>query len=120
MKGRLLIASLLALLLETNASYAETASAADVPVISIKASRFLYQPNKIVLKKGQTVVLEIESLDRLHGFAIPELGVRAEATPGQKIRLSITPTKTGSFMFYCDIFCGSGHEEMAGAIIVES
>jgi cytochrome c oxidase subunit 2 len=59
-------------------------------------------------------------MDRLHGFSIPELGVRVDATPGQKTRISITPTKTGSFMFYCDIFCGSSHEEMAGEIIVES
>jgi hypothetical protein len=48
MMARLLIAGLLALLLGMNVSYAETSSTADVPVISIKASRFVFQPNKIV------------------------------------------------------------------------
>jgi cytochrome c oxidase subunit 2 len=28
------------------------------------------------------------------------------------------PRQSGSFAFACDVFCGSGHEEMAGEIEV--
>jgi len=28
------------------------------------------------------------------------------------------PDKTGTFTFVCDIFCGTGHEEMDGTIEV--
>lgn len=112
---------LLSGLLFLNAAYAETASIdANIPVIVIKASRFHYQPDKITLKKGQTVMLEIEATDHLHGFSVPELGVRVDAIPGKKVRLKLTPTKAGTFSFHCDIFCGSGHEEMAGEIVVEN
>jgi len=93
---------------------------AEIPIIAIKASRFAYSPNQISVKKGQTVILEIESTDRLHGFAIPELGIRADALPGEKKTIKITPANSGRFVFYCDIFCGSGHEQMAGEIIVEN
>lgn len=95
-------------------------SAAEGPVIAIQASRFEYRPNRITLKKGQAVVLEIQATDRLHGFSIPELGVRADVTPGRKSTVRFMPAKTGIFTFYCDIFCGSGHEEMAGQIVVEN
>lgn len=91
----------------------------ELPVIAIKASRFFFNPSKIILKKGQAVMLEITATDRLHGFSIPALGIRTDVMQGQKVVLKITPAKTGKFVFYCDIFCGSGHEEMAGEIAVE-
>ena len=97
-----------------NAAAAVPEPEPELPVISIKASRFVYTPNKIKLKQGQSVVLEIEATDHLHGFSIPELKVRADAPQGQKIRMVLTPTKAGVFVFYCDIFCGSGHEEKIG------
>jgi cytochrome c oxidase subunit II len=28
------------------------------------------------------------------------------------------PDKTGTFIFVCDVFCGSGHERMQGTITV--
>lgn len=91
----------------------------DKPVIQVVASRFHYTPAKIVLKKGRTVIIEIQSDDRLHGFAIPELNLRADAKPGLPTRIEITPEKTGTLAFFCDIFCGAGHEEMGGEIVVE-
>jgi cytochrome c oxidase subunit II len=32
--------------------------------------------------------------------------------------LRLTPDKTGTFTFACDVFCGSGHEDMTGTLIV--
>jgi cytochrome c oxidase subunit 2 len=29
-----------------------------------------------------------------------------------------TPDKVGRFNFHCDLFCGSGHEDMMGTLIV--
>jgi cytochrome c oxidase subunit II len=47
-----------------------------------------------------------------------DFGVRAEVKPGEVTRLRITPDKTGKFPFACDVFCGSGHEEMSGTLVV--
>jgi cytochrome c oxidase subunit 2 len=33
-------------------------------------------------------------------------------------QLQRTPDKTGTFTFLCDVFCGSGHEDMSGTLIV--
>jgi cytochrome c oxidase subunit 2 len=32
--------------------------------------------------------------------------------------LQLTPDKSGTFTFLCDVFCGTGHEEMSGTLIV--
>ena len=87
-------------------------------VIRITAKKFEYEPNQITLKKGEPVTLELVSLDRVHGFNLPELGIRADIIPGQSTKVHLLPQATGSFTFRCDIFCGSGHEDMAGQIIV--
>lgn len=87
-------------------------------VIKIVAQRFSYTPSEIVLKKGQPVVLEFTSLDFVHGFKIPDLDIRADLPPGKITRVRLTPEKAGVYDFLCDNFCGSGHEEMGGCIIV--
>jgi cytochrome c oxidase subunit 2 len=87
-------------------------------VIKITAKMFEYSPNKITVKKGVPVVLEFTSLDRLHGFNCPSLGIRTDIVPGKVNRLRFVPDKVGTFPFHCDNFCGSGHEGMTGTITV--
>jgi len=86
--------------------------------IHLTARKFEYSPNVITVKKGEPVVLELDSLDRRHGFTIPELKIRADAKPGGKTIVRFTPDKAGRFDFHCDVFCGSGHEGMAGTLVV--
>jgi len=88
-------------------------------VVRITAKRFEYAPSEIVLKKGEPVVLELVSLDRKHGFDAPDLGLRTDVEPDHPVRLRFVPDKAGRFGFHCDVFCGSGHEDMAGEIVVE-
>ena len=87
-------------------------------IVKMTAKKFEYAPQEIMLKKGVPAVLEITALDRLHGFTCPDLGIRADLLPGKVTRINVLPQKTGKFPFHCDIFCGDGHEDMAGTIIV--
>ncbi len=88
-------------------------------VIQITAKRFVYTPNDITVKKGVPVVLEFTSLDRLHGFSCPGLGIRTDIPPHKVTRLRFLPQQAGAFPFHCDNFCGSGHEGMTGTITVK-
>jgi len=90
-----------------------------VQTVEILAQRFNFTPDEIKVKKGVPVDLELTTLDRLHGFNVPGLGLRAEIVPGQTTHVKFMPDKTGRFLFHCDIFCGEGHEDMDAAIIVE-
>jgi len=94
-------------------------SADSEQVIKITAKRFEYNPSEIRIKKGIPVVLEFTTLDRLHGFSCPDLGLRTDIPPGKVTRLRLVPDKVGTFPFRCDIFCGDGHEDMEGKFIVE-
>ena len=87
-------------------------------VIHITAKKFDFSPDSITLKKGEPVVFEISSGDRKHGFSLRAFGVRTEVLPGKVSRIRLTPVKTGKFTFSCDVFCGDGHEEMTGTVIV--
>ena len=87
-------------------------------VVRVTAKRYEYSPSTLELKKGEPVVLELVSLDRAHGFEAPALGLRADVEPGASTRLPFVPDKVGTFEFHCDVFCGSGHEDMSGEIVV--
>jgi cytochrome c oxidase subunit 2 len=89
-------------------------------VVQITAKKFEYSPSSITLKKGEPVMLELVSLDRVHGFNAPDFGLRTDVKPDANVRLRFVPDKTGRFEFHCDVFCGAGHEDMTGEIIVEN
>ena len=90
------------------------------PEVRIGAKKFEFHPNKVTVKLGQPVVLVLTSEDRIHGFKMPELGIRTDIVPGQETRVALTPQKAGSFTFFCDVFCGGGHEDMDGTLTVEA
>jgi cytochrome c oxidase subunit II len=86
--------------------------------IELTARRFNFTPNEIALKINEPVVLLIRSLDFMHGFNVPELGVRADLAPGRVTRVELQPRTAGIIEFVCDNFCGSEHEEMHGRFVV--
>jgi cytochrome c oxidase subunit 2 len=87
-------------------------------VIAIRAKKFEYTPSEITLKAGEPVVLEFTTDDVHMGFDAPDLELRADIVPDKAVRIPFTPSRAGRFDFACDVFCGSGHEEMSGVIIV--
>jgi len=87
-------------------------------VIKIEARRFAYTPDVITLKRGEAVLLEITAIDFAHGFSVPDLKQRADLVPGRPVRLRLQPESAGRFTFLCDNFCGGGHEEMNGTLVV--
>jgi cytochrome c oxidase subunit 2 len=87
-------------------------------IIKVSAKRFEYSPQEITLKKGVPIVFQLTTEDRSHGFNIPSMNLRADIVPGKVTELKVTPQQAGKFDFYCDVFCGSGHEGMNGKITV--
>ena len=111
--GRFLIAAVFLL-----ASGALAADEAPDQVIKITAKKFEYSPNVITVRLNVPAVLELTTLDRTHGFAVPELKLEAEIKPGETARVRFVPDRLGTFAFHCNRFCGSGHEDMNGQIVV--
>jgi len=86
--------------------------------IRISASTFEFKPSEITLKKGVPVTLEFISQDRHHGLKLAAFHVRADIQPGVVEKIRFVPDKVGTFTFYCDVFCGDGHEDMSGTLRV--
>ena len=89
------------------------AKADQIPqTITIRASRFAFEPNEITVKKGEQVKVIIESEDVGHGLVVEGLGIRTEVRKGQAATISFTPETAGTFEGKCAHFCGSGHGSM--------
>jgi 3',5'-cyclic AMP phosphodiesterase CpdA len=87
-------------------------------VVKVSARRFNYMPETIVVARGVPVVLELSAEDRKHGFKSEGLKLRADVEPGKVTRVEFTPAAAGTYPFHCDVFCGDGHEDMGGKIVV--
>jgi len=94
------------------------AAATPPRLVTVRAKRFEFEPAEIHLVRGEAVTLEFTSLDVPMGFNLPDFGLRSDVIPGGVARVQFTPDRSGQFPFHCDIFCGSGHENMSGVIIV--
>jgi cytochrome c oxidase subunit II len=95
--------------------------AADQPIeIRISAKKFEFHPGEVTARLGQPVMLVLTSEDRIHGFKMPDFGVRTDIVPGEETRVRLLPDKAGTFSFLCDVFCGDGHEAMDGVLVVEA
>ena len=87
-------------------------------MIPIVARKWEYVPAEIPLRRGEAVVLELTSLETAMEFALPDLRMRADLAPGKVMRLRMQPDKSGVIGFHGDVFCGSGHEGVDGALMV--
>jgi len=86
---------------------------------NIIAKQWDFSPGEIIVNEGDKVILNIESIDVTHGFAILEFGVSEQLVSGNTVRIEFIADKTGTFTFFCNVFCGSGHVGMRGKLFVQ-
>ncbi len=65
------------------------------------------------------MTLVITVTDYAHGFDLSKFKVRRDLIPGKEVEATVTPDNIGRFVFVCDNFCGDGHEDMSGVLIVK-
>jgi cytochrome c oxidase subunit 2 len=99
-------------------SVAKAGTEAKPREIEVIAQRFKYTPSVLRVAEGETVVLLAKSLDFVDGMNFPAHGVRADLLPGLITRVTLPPKPAGRYDFVCDNFCGDGHEEMHGQVLV--
>lgn len=96
-----------------------TAATSDSSVITVEGGAFYFKPNVIKAKLGQKVTIEFKNAGGSHDFTIDELNVKTKTIgSGDTAKVEFTPSKTGSFEFYCSI---SNHRQMGmtGTLTVE-
>ena len=91
----------------------------DFKEFQITARDFEFDPPTIEINKGDNVRLIVTSVDVPHGFSIPEYGINERLDPGKPTTIEFLADKEGTFTSFCSVFCGSGHSNMKGKIIVK-
>ena len=102
--------------LEVNAE--ATIAVKGVKEFTITAKTWEFVPNTIAVNKGDTVRLKITSVDVAHGFNLADFNVNVTLDPGETQVVEFVANKTGTFSFYCSVFCGEGHSQMRGELVV--
>ena|SRR3989339_370688 len=97
----------------------QVASPTASKTFSITAKSWTFDPEEIRVKQNDKVKLIIKSIDVDHGFALPDFDVKVDLKPGIEQTIEFVATKKGEFTFFCSVFCGEGHSEMSGKLIVE-
>ena len=84
--------------------------------LSMVSGGFFFNPKNLTLTKDQPVSITMQN-SGIHTFTIDELNVNVPLR-GSSATVKFTPTKSGTFEYYCAI---PGHREsgMFGSLIVE-
>lgn len=80
--------------------------------------RLLEVDNRIVVPVNTQVRIVVTGADVIHCFAVPSLGVKADAIPGRLNQVSFLANRPGVFYGQCSEICGSDHSFMP--IVIES
>jgi len=76
--------------------------------------------NDLIVPVGKPIKMLLSSQDVIHSFFVPDFRVKMDVLPNRYTLTWFEATKTGEFEIYCTEYCGKGHSEMLGKVIVKS
>jgi cytochrome c oxidase subunit II len=76
--------------------------------------------SELHLPVGKPVKMLLRSIDVLHDFYVPQIRAKMDLVPGIVTYLWFTPTAPGQYEILCAAYCGVGHPQMRGTLIVET
>lgn len=79
----------------------------------------LIQRPEVHLPVNKPVKVFLRSKDVVHDFYVPQFRVKLDMVPGMIPTFWFTPTKVGRFEILCSEYCGVGHFNMRGHVVVE-
>ena len=90
-----------------------------IRIVEVKALRYKFEPDPIVVRLGEKVRLVVTSTDVAHGIAISEFTINLSVPAGKTESVEFVADKKGSFPAYCSVYCGSGHGHMQANFVVK-
>ena len=88
-------------------------------VIEVVASRFAFEPARIEVAEGEHIRLVVTSADGVHGVGIKKFRVeKTVPRGGTPVTIDFVASAAGEFPLLCSEYCGNGHEDMKGLLVV--
>ncbi len=99
---------------------AEAAGEEEAIDVYLMALRFAYEPAVLRLERGVRYRFRMMSMDVNHGASIHTgFAGHIMRRPAMVLtEMEMTFSEPGEFMIYCTVYCGAGHDQMKGKIIV--
>ncbi|MEM8883543.1 MAG: hypothetical protein AAGD14_05720, partial [Planctomycetota bacterium] len=69
-------------------------------------------PFHLHIPKDKDIIVQLQTMDVLHSFWLPNVRLKQDLVPGQTILQWFKCIKTGSYEIVCAELCGSGHTKM--------
>jgi len=66
----------------------------------------------VVVPEDQDLYFQIDAADVIHGFHVPELGLKMDAIPDQTTYIKTEVQEQGEYQGYCSEYCGLAHSNM--------
>ena len=111
-------------LLATSPGFAQQAAVSEPKVFEVVAKRFSFEPATIDVVEGDTVRLLVRSADGPHGVEIKAFKVKKavpRAKPGDSpVTIEFVAAAAGEYPILCSEYCGNGHKDMKGTLIVRA
>ncbi|SFQ38096.1 cytochrome c oxidase subunit 2 [Pseudomonas sp. NFPP07] len=79
----------------------------------------LIMNNEVRLPIDRPVKVLLRAKDVLHDFYVPQMRAKMDMVPGMVSHFWFTPTRLGKFEVLCAEYCGVGHFNMRGHLVVE-
>jgi cytochrome c oxidase subunit 2 len=100
----------------------DAAPATEPRTFEVIARRFAFEPATIEVTQGERVRLLVRSADGPHGVEIKAFNVKKavpRAKPGDEpVAIEFVASEAGTFPILCSEYCGSGHKDMTGTLVV--
>ena len=114
----------IAILLATLPGFAQQPAVSEPKVFEIVAKRFSFEPATVEVIEGDTVRLLVRSADGPHGVEIKAFKVK-KAVPRAKegdspVTIEFVAAAAGEYPILCSEYCGNGHKDMKGTLIVRA
>ena len=81
--------------------------------------RFTFEPARVEVTEGERIRLVVSSEDGVHGLEIKKFRVNKKVPRGgDQVTIDFVASAPGEFPIVCSEYCGKGHEEMKGTLVV--
>ena len=74
--------------------------------------------NELHVPVGKPIKLTMTSEDVIHSFFVPAFRIKADVLPNRYVHTWFTATKPGTYPLFCSQYCGTGHSDMTGWVVV--
>lgn len=99
----------------------------DAYEISVTGQKWIWQfqyengarsTNELHVPADRPVKLIMSSNDVIHSFFVPDYRLKQDVVPGQYTEMWFNVPEPGESIIYCTEYCGDGHSDMLGNVIV--